>query len=150
MLEETLKQINKNLERIANSLERGKESTVNMQNVENTPVAASQPVQVPTNTITTENAVAPIPIAQPMQTTQTPMQAPAMPIVPTTVVPTTPATQSFTQDQLAVAMSNAVAAGKMTIVLNTLASLGVQALTDVKPEDYNKLASMLQAQGVEV
>lgn len=147
MLEETLKQINKNLERIADSLENKKKTKIGVQNVENTP-AITQPVQAPINTITTEPTPA-VPVAQPT-TPAVQTQAPAMPVVPTTAVPTTPTTQSFTQDQLAVAMSNAVAAGKMTIVLNTLASLGVQALTDVKPEDYNKLASMLQAQGVEV
>ena len=58
--------------------------------------------------------------------------------------------QSFTQEQLAVAMSNAVSAGKMGIIQNILQQLNVQALTQVNPADYNKLATMLQEAGVKV
>lgn len=147
MLEETLKLINKNLERIADSLDAKKEPSIYESNAEITGKIADDSINQIVSAIPVQTTpIVATTVAQPTTpAVQTPIQAPAMP-----VVPTAPVTQGFTQDQLAVAMSNAVAAGKMQIVLNTLASLGVQALTDVKPEDYNKLASMLQAQGVEV
>ena len=47
-------------------------------------------------------------------------------------------------------MSNAVSAGKMGIIQNILQQLNVQALTQVNPADYNKLATMLQEAGVKV
>ena len=152
---ETLKQINKNLERIANSLESKNKTGVTSSNQVATvpanpiPTAIAQPVKAPTTTepttvipVAQSTQPAPVPVAQP---------APAQNTIPIpTTVPVAPTQQGFTQDQIAVAMANAVAAGGMPIIQKTLASLGVQALTEVKPEDYNKLASMLQAQGVEV
>ena len=58
--------------------------------------------------------------------------------------------ESFTQEQLARAMSNAVSAGKMNVIQGILNQLGVQALTQINPTDYNKLAVMLKEAGVEV
>lgn len=139
---ETLKQINKNLERISDALSKEATNNQTIQAPANPiPAAIAQPVQAPA---TTETNTA-IPVANPTQPAPVQNTAP----VPTTV-PVAPTQQGFTQDQIAVAMANAVAAGKMPIIQSTLASLGVQALTEVKLEDYNKLASMLQAQGVAV
>lgn len=138
MLEEVLKQINENLGRIADALctntnVRLDSATVlpKVQNmtIQTTPLKQVEIVQSDdmqsTITTTTENIQA-------------------------TVVPVNIAPQGFTQEQLAVAMSNAVAAGKMQVIQSILQQLGVQALTQVKPEDYNKLATMLKEQGVEV
>lgn len=65
-------------------------------------------------------------------------------------IPTTQVAESFTQEQLAVAMSNAVAAGKMNVIQGILQSFGVQALTQINPADYNKVATMLKEAGVQV
>lgn len=58
--------------------------------------------------------------------------------------------KSFTQEELAVAMSNAVSAGKMNVIMGILAQFNVQALTQIDKKDYNKLATMLIEAGVKV
>lgn len=47
-------------------------------------------------------------------------------------------------------MSNAVSTGKMDIIQNILQQFSVQALTQINPADYNKLATMLKEAGVNV
>lgn len=136
MLEEILKTINTNLERIANAMESklnigvdiGKQPDMCVPAVMPTSVAVQQPVQT-------------IPVQQPMQA---PVQAPLQ------TIPTTQITQGFTQEQLALAMSNAVSAGKMQVIQGIMQNLGVQTLSQVNPTDYNKLASMLKEAGVEI
>lgn len=125
MLENILSEINKNLERIANSLECNK----NMKET-----ATAEVKQTPTDVYVTA-----------------PVQAvPAQHVIPATIIPATPQAESFTQEQLAVAMSNAVSAGKMNVVMEILGKFNVQALTQVNPADYNKLATMLREAGVNV
>lgn len=125
MLEKILEDINSNLIRIANVLENKKiveESETAVVNQKVTDVKISQP-------------------------TQTTIQAN---VIPATVIPATPQTESFTQEQLAVAMSNAVSAGKMNVIMEILGKFNVQALTQINPVDYNKLATMLREAGVNV
>lgn len=136
MLEEILKSINLNLERIANSLEGKKEEKITTTREPVIPGQMSiediKPnVDPAANTI----KVAPIP---------TPIATPVAP------VPTTVQAESFTQEQLAVAMSNAVSAGKMNVISDILQKFNVQALTQINPNDYNKLATMLREAGVKV
>ena len=57
---------------------------------------------------------------------------------------------NITQEQLAVAMSNAVSTGKMDVIQGILKQFRVQALTQINPADYNKVATMLKEAGVEV
>lgn len=132
MLEEILKSINLNLERIANSLENKK--------------IVEEPE---TETAVVNQKVTDVKISQPTQTT---IQANVIPatVIPATVIPATPQTESFTQEQLAVAMSNAVSAGKMNVIMEILGKFNVQALTQINPVDYNKLATMLREAGVNV
>lgn len=130
MLEKILEDINSNLIRIANVLENKKiveESETAVVNQKVTDVKISQP-------------------------TQTTIQANVIPatVIPATVIPATPQTESFTQEQLAVAMSNAVSAGKMNVIMEILGKFNVQALTQINPVDYNKLATMLREAGVNV
>lgn len=144
MLEEILKTINTNLERIANAMESklnigidtGKQPDMSVPAVMSTNVEVQQPVQsIPVQTL----------MQTPVQTLmQTPVQAPMQ------TIPTTQITQGFTQEQLALAMSNAVSAGKMQVIQGIMQSLGVQTLSQVNPADYNKLASMLKEAGVEI
>ena len=126
MLENILSEINKNLERIANSLERNK----NMKET-----ATAEVKQTPND----------VSVATPVQAVPTQYVKPAQ-----HVIPATPQAESFTQEQLAVAMSNAVSAGKMNVVMEILGKFNVQALTQVNPADYNKLATMLREAGVNV
>lgn len=146
MLEEILKNINSNLERIATCLEKNKainleSKAFNNQNTEEqtnaNPIVNNAPIQnsVPVVQETVQQTNSIIQTHQPVQNN---------------VIPTTVAQESFTQDQLAVAMSNAVSAGKMNVIQGIMQQLGVQALTQVNPADYNRVASMLKEAGVEV
>lgn len=130
MLEEVLKTINLNLERIANALEKANEPIVTPE-IRN-PI---NNIVMPTQTEPIQQQVIQNPVAQP---------------VVTTTIPTTQVAESFTREQLATAMSKAVSAGKMNIIQGILQQFNVQALTEIAPSDYNKLATMLKEQGVEM
>ena len=102
----------------------------------------TEPVaQQPNNTVVPQTQTQ---ISQPVQNSES-AQSPQPASIPTAQVQ-----NSFTQEQLAVAMSNAVSAGKMNIIQNILQQFGVQALTQINPADYNKLATMLKEAGVNV
>lgn len=136
MLENILENINKNLERIATAIEikvgldekHRQEKATN-----NNDINCENPTKPIENTVTTLGSeivteINAIPQAIPVQAQ----------------------TESFTQDQLAVAMSNAVSAGKMNVVMGVLSKFNVQALTQINPADYNNLATMLRESGVNV
>ena len=126
MLEEILKSINANLERIATSMEGNKNKYEE---------ATTAPVVNTVSVMQTAPAQQEIP-------TPMPVSAPTIPI--------SNVQESFTQEQLAVAMSNAVTAGKMNVIMEILGKFNVQALTQINPADYNKLAVMLKEAGVEI
>lgn len=141
MLEEVLKSINSNLERIAKALE--------IENVEMVAEAVHETAKQFKQTESTEiKPVVPIipqiptPIVQPVENPE--------PVQQTTAIPTTPVQESFTQEQLAVAMSNAVSAGKMNVIQGILQQFNVQALTQINPADYNEVAGMLKEAGVKI
>ena len=134
MLEEILKSINSNLERIAKAIE-SKTNIIETTNP-STQIQKSTP-EVRQATIPAQ-ALPQTPMPQPIVQNQT------------TIPTTTQAQESFTQEQLAVAMSNAVAAGKMNVIQGILQQFNVQALTQINPSDYNKVATMLKEAGVEV
>ena len=145
MLEKILEDINSNLIRIANALENSnlqtKEAekfftdTINELRPDTNKTAVSTPIG---QTHTDVSVVTPV---QPV---------PTQCAKPETSIPATPQTESFTQEQLAVAMSNAVSAGKMNVIMEILGKFNVQALTQINPADYNKLATMLREAGVNV
>lgn len=152
MLEEVLKNINSNLERIANALEDSNKFL-------------REPVHISASDVkdaikVIENAEHIMPTSQPqIQTTTGPLSVQqstltqsqsAVTGVVSQAIPTTKVQESFTQEQLAVAMSNAVSAGKMNVIQGILQQLGVQALTQVNPADYNKVATMLKEAGVNI
>ena len=81
----------------------------------------------------------PVQNVQPVPTTQTtPAASP---------VPTATATPTYTMEQLAVAATGLIDAGKMQDVQNTLASLGAQTLMDLPQEKYGEFASAIKAIG---
>lgn len=130
MLETILNEINNKLGRIADALEV-RENTgitagelIGTQAQKNTAEAVSVPQKVVEN--------------QSIEISQEPVAQ----------IPT--AQQGFTREQLAVAMSNAVAAGKMATIQNVLQQFNVQALTQINPAEYNKVATLLKEAGVEV
>lgn len=147
MLEEILNKINGNLERIANALEKEESIDIAVKPLENTTFVADIANSITNQATPVQNQNNVVPVAPTVQ------PIPTEPVAPTPVIPTIPTTtvqESFTQEQLARAMSNAVSVGKMNVIQGILNQLGVQTLTQIKPENYNKLAVMLKEAGVEI
>ena len=103
---------------------------------------AVQQAVAPTATTTTVPSTPPVQGVQPVPTTQTAPTAP-----PVNPVPTATATPTYTMEQLAVAATGLIDAGKMQDVQNTLASLGAQTLMDLPQEKYGEFASAIKAIG---
>lgn len=97
----------------------------------NAPVAAPAPAPAP----------APTPAAPPV----TPMPTAA---VPAPAVPVTAPT--YTLDQIAKAGANLVDAGKMEQLLALLTKYGVQAVTQLTPDQYGAFATELRALGAQI
>lgn len=97
----------------------------------NTPVAA--PASAP--------APAPTPAAPPV--TPMPTAAAPAPAVPVTA-------PTYTLDQIAKAGANLVDAGKMEQLLALLTKYGVQAVTQLTPDQYGAFATELRALGAQI
>lgn len=95
----------------------------------NIPAAYSQPAQQ---------------IQQQVPIQQQPVQMPAAP----QAIPT--AAQSYTMDQLALAATQLIDAGRMTELQQLLASFGVQALTALPKEQYGAFATKLREMGAKI
>jgi len=67
---------------------------------------------------------------------------------PSTAVPT--AAQTYTLDQLAVAATQLMDAGRRTELLTLLSTFGVQALTMLPKEQYGNFATQLRSLGVRI
>lgn len=65
-------------------------------------------------------------------------------------LPTTAVAQEYTQDQVAVAMSGLMDAGKRDTVTQILASFGVQALLQIPKERYPELVLKLREAGANI
>lgn len=105
-----------------------------------TPVV--QQAVAPTATTTTVPSTPPVQNVQPVPTTQIAQAAPTV-----SPVPTATATPTYTMEQLAVAATGLIDAGKMQDVQNTLAALGAQTLMDLPQEKYGEFASAIKAIG---
>lgn len=116
----------------------------------------------------TSHAPAPIPTTPVAQATPIPAPAPAgipnrfsapatttpvspVPVAPPTppVVPTTPA-PGFTVEQISNAGAALVQAGKMADLMALLGQYGVQAVTELKPEQYGPFATALRGMGANI
>lgn len=107
------------------------------------------PAETAAPTTTTVPSTPPVQNVQPVPTTQT---AQATPVAQNTApaaspAPTATATPTYTMEQLAVAATGLIDAGKMQDVQNTLASLGAQTLMDLPQEKYGEFASAIKAIG---
>lgn len=98
------------------------------------------PTQTPAPTATPPVA-APAPTAGP--TSAVPGNTPA-PAVPVTGAP------AYTLDQISRAGASLVDAGKMQQLLELLGRYGVQAVTQLKPEQYGAFATELRALGAQI
>lgn len=111
------------------------------------PVAA--PVTMPPATVVPTQPT-PAPVATP-----TPAPAPAAPaqtVAPTNPAPTVPVTTAptYTLDQIAKAGASLVDAGKMEQLLALLAKYGVQAVTQLQPDQYGVFATELRTLGAQL
>lgn len=104
--------------------------------------APVQPAQQPVMTAPAIPAPA-IPVAQPMMTQGATALAPAAATVPT-------AAQTYTMEQLAVAATQLVDAGRRMELVQLLGSFGVQALTALPKEQYGAFATQLRALGAKI
>lgn len=131
---------------LANTAGNSKEET-QMDAAKVAPVV--QQTVVPTETVapaaTTVPSTPPVQNVQPVPTTQTAQTVPVAPTV--SPVPTATAAPTYSMEQLAVAATGLIDAGKMQDVQNTLASLGAQTLMDLPQEKYGEFASAIKAIG---
>lgn len=108
------------------------------------PAAPATPAPVPVQTAPTP---APTPVAAPV-----PAAPPVAPMstaaVPAPAVPVTAPT--YTLDQIAKAGANLVDAGKMEQLLALLTKYGVQAVTQLTPDQYGAFATELRALGAQI
>lgn len=113
-----------------------------------TPVthAPVPPVTVPPATVVPTQPT-PAPVATP-----TPAPAPAQTVAPTNPAPTVPVTTAptYTLDQIAKAGASLVDAGKMEQLLALLAKYGVQAVTQLQPDQYGVFATELRTLGAQL
>lgn len=111
------------------------------------PVATPAPVP-PATVVPTQPTPAPV-------ATPTPAPAPAAPaqtVAPTNPAPTVPVTTAptYTLDQIAKAGASLVDAGKMEQLLALLAKYGVQAVTQLQPDQYGVFATELRTLGAQL
>lgn len=142
---EELKEFFKNVKRIADGIEsianykselaRVAEEACNSlkSEYEQKQQAVPQPVQAP--------------VQQPVQM---PVQQPVQQVPVQTAIPISNTVQTYTQEQLAVAMGRAVDSGKQSQILAIISSFGVSSLMELKQEQYNDLALKLKEIGVDV
>jgi hypothetical protein len=116
----------------------------------------NQPSTVPVNTGNIQGASGPAYPGQAQQqsTPQTPQvqqQASAPIQTPAAQAATVPTSaQTYTMEQLAVAATQLVDAGRRTELLELLSSFGVQALTALPKEQYGAFATQLRALGAKI
>lgn len=98
----------------------------------------------------------PAPVA-PVATPVTHAPVPPVTMPPATVVPTNPAptvpvttAPTYTLDQIAKAGASLVDAGKMEQLLALLAKYGVQAVTQLQPDQYGVFATELRTLGAQL
>lgn len=116
-----------------------------------TVASAVQQTQTATVAPTTQNAVN-TPPTQSVQTVPTAQNVQSVTqsqctVPPMSPVPTVAATPTYTMEQLAVAATGLIDAGKMQEVQNILATLGAQTLMDLPQEKYGEFASAIKAIG---
>lgn len=95
------------------------------------------------------SAAAPVPTAQaPVQ--QSVVQSPVTEVQQPAAIPTSHVAQSYTVEQLQMAMAPLVDAGKMEEIRGLLNSFGVPSIMDLQPDQYGALATALRGMGAQI
>lgn len=142
----------KAIDKLTTALEK---NAVNISVPQDTPAPVA-PVAAPVPPVTTPPASVvptqptPAPVATP-----TPAPAPVAPaqtVAPTNPAPAVPVTMAptYTLDQIAKAGASLVDAGKMEQLLALLAKYGVQAVTQLQPDQYGVFATELRTLGAQL
>ena len=94
----------------------------------------------------------PAPSPSPMPVTSAPTAGPTSAVPGNTPAPAVPVTgaPAYTLDQISRAGASLVDAGKMQQLLELLGRYGVQAVTQLKPEQYGAFATELRALGAQI
>lgn len=124
-----------------------------LEKVNPTSVAPVQPIaQVTPAAASTQPAVS---TAAPVPTAQSPVQQPVVQTPVTEVqqpaaIPTSHVAQSYTVEQLQMAMAPLVDAGKMKEIRGLLNGFGVPSIMDLQPDQYGALATALRGMGAQI
>ena len=128
-----------------------------LEKVNPTSVAPVQPVaQVTPAAASTQPVVstaAPVPTAQaPVQqpVAQTPVAHSVVEVQQSAAIPTSHVAQSYTVEQLQMAMAPLVDAGKMEEIRGLLNRFGVPSIMDLQPDQYGALATALRGMGAQI
>lgn len=123
-------------------------------------ISVSQDAPAPVAPVTAPVTPAPVPpVTMPPATVPvaapTPAPAPVAPaqtVAPTNPAPAVPVTMAptYTLDQIAKAGASLVDAGKMEQLLALLAKYGVQAVTQLQPDQYGVFATELRTLGAQL
>lgn len=115
------------------------------------PVAPVAPVATPVTPAPVPPVTMPPATVVPTQPTPAPV-APAQTAAPTNPAPAVPVTTAptYTLDQIAKAGASLVDAGKMEQLLALLAKYGVQAVTQLQPDQYGVFATELRTLGAQL
>lgn len=113
--------------------------------------AAPQPAAVPQNPVTPTQPTMPtqVPAPQPTAVPQNPAPAANASAFPATGVPVASPPQ-YTVDQIMAAGATLVDAGKTQELMNLLQSFGVQAVTNLRPEQYGAFVTEMRKLGAAI
>lgn len=141
----------KAIDKLTTALEK---NAVNISVPQDTPAPVA-PVATPVTHAPVPPVTLPPATVVPTQPTPTPAPAPAAPaqtVAPTNPAPTVPVTTAptYTLDQIAKAGASLVDAGKMEQLLALLAKYGVQAVTQLQPDQYGVFATELRTLGAQL
>ena len=135
----------KAIDKLTTALEK---NAVKISVPQDTPAPVPPVTMPPTTVVPTQPTPASV-------ATPTPAPAPAAPaqtVAPTNPAPTVPVTTAptYTLDQIAKAGASLVNAGKMEQLLALLAKYGVQAVTQLQPDQYGVFATELRTLGAQL
>lgn len=105
-----------------------------------TPQTVSAPIAMPAQQVSPIPQVSPAPQFTGVPVVTAPMQSAAVPV----------AMAAYTLEQLSVAATTLMDAGKMAALKELLLKYGVQAMTLLKPEAYGAFATDLRALGAKI
>ncbi len=137
----------KAIDKLTTALEK---NAVNISVSQDTPAPVA-PVAAPVTPAPVPPVTMPPATVVPTQPTPAPV-APAQTVAPTNPAPTVPVTTAptYTLDQIAKAGASLVDAGKMEQLLALLAKYGVQAVTQLQPDQYGVFATELRTLGAQL